>query len=342
MDDLLKDALDAARRLGLQAEVMGQQAKLGTPRADAVVRLGRGGMEADYAVELKKGLRPATLGAVLHQLERLGEQKLLIADYITPRVAATLKERRVPFLDAAGNAYIDHPGLFIWVNGQKPEAPAGGETVGRAFQPTGLQVVFALLCIPDAVNKPYRELAKLAGVAHGTVGWVIPELQKEGFVIAGKAGRGKRRLVDRKRLLTQWAELYARILRPRTVLATYYAAKLDGWEEWPLDANDALWGEEPAGALFTGHLRPGELTIYAKKVPPALIARQKLLRDPEAGHAARVTFRNRFWDFQANEIQHAVPAVLVYADLLANGDARCLDTAKLIYEGVIAGLVEQN
>jgi len=42
----------------------------------------------------------------LQQLERLGEQGLLVTDYVTPPIADTLRARRVAFLDTAGNAYL--------------------------------------------------------------------------------------------------------------------------------------------------------------------------------------------------------------------------------------------
>jgi hypothetical protein len=74
---------------------------------------------------------------------------------------------------AAGNAYIDHPPTLIWVKGERPIARAPLQPTGRAFQAGGLQVIFALLCHPGKADRPYREIAELAGVAHGTVGWVM-------------------------------------------------------------------------------------------------------------------------------------------------------------------------
>jgi len=225
---LLDAALDVARALGLTAELVQEEPALGRTRADALVRLTHGAHEALYAVEVKRTVRPATLGTVLHQLERLGQQALLVTDYVTPPMAETLRARRVPFLDVAGNAYLEHPGVLIWVKGQKPAAPLVPQALGRAFQPTGLQVVFALLCDPARINLPYRELATLAGVAHGTVGWVIPDLQQQGFVADLKGKRGTRRMFQLERLLAQWVDAYARQLRPRLLIGRYYVPTLTG------------------------------------------------------------------------------------------------------------------
>ena len=189
------------------------------------------------------------------------------------------------------------------------------------------------------VTEPYRELAAMAGVAHGTVGWVMPHLQQLGFVrnLGGK--RGTRRLFDGERLLTQWADAYVRQLRPLTLIGRYYVPAIQGWKDWPLAAHGAQWGGEPAAAKLTDYLRPGELTIYAKHLPGKLAAQQKFHNEPAPGHTAVVEVRKRFWNFPGEALHpDTVPPVLVYADLLATGDARCLETAKLVNDGYIAQL----
>lgn len=340
---LLDTAIGAARELGIVVQIVQQETQLARADADAMVRIKYGGQEALYAVEVRRALRPATLGAALLQLERLGQQAMLVTDYVTPELADELKARRIAFLDTAGNAYFEQPALLIWVKGQKPAAKLATPTVGRAFQPTGLQVLFALLCNPQAVNRPYRELATMAGVAHGTVGWVIPDLQQLGYVHDLKGKRGTRRLFEHERLLDQWADTYARVLRPRTLLGRYYVPTLEGWKDWPLAEHGALWGGEPAAAMLTDYLRPGVLTIYAEKLPGLLAARQKFMKDPAPGHTAVVEVRKRFWNFPGDpHHDNLVPPLLVYADLLATGDARCIETAKMIYEAYVARPFTEN
>jgi len=337
---LLEAALDAARAHGLKIRVVERQAKVGRVQADALVRVQHGRQEALYAAHVHPGLRLATLGVALHRLQRLGRQALLVTDYVAPALAADLKARRVAFLDAAGNAYLDQPPLLVWVKGEKPAAKPVPTHVGRAFQPTGLQVLFALLCNPNAVDKPYRELAAMAGVAHGTVGWVIPDLQRLGYVRDLKGKGATRRLIDGERLLSQWVDAYVRTLAPRTLIGRFHVAALQGWRNWPLARFDAQWGGEPAAAILTDYLRPGALTIYAEKLPAALAAKHKFLAEPAPGHTALVDLRRRFWNFPGDPRHpEAVPPLLVYADLLATGDARCIDTAKLIHGQYLARLI---
>lgn len=340
---LLDTAVEAARELGVVMEIVQREPQLGRARADALVRVKHGGQEVLYAVEVRRALHPATLGAALQQLERLGPQAMLVTDYVTPALADELKARHIAFLDTAGNAYFEQPPLLIWVKGQKLAAKPAAVTVGRAFQPTGLQVLFTLLCNPQAVNRPYRELADMAGVAHGTVGWVMPDLQQLGFVRDLKGKRGTRRLFEVERLLDQWADAYARVLRPRTLLGRYYVPTLEGWKDWPLAEHGALWGAEPAAALLTDYLRPGVLTLYADKLPGLLAARMKFLKEPAPGHTAVVEVRKRFWNFPGDPAHtNVVPPLLVYADLLATGDARCIETARMVYDAYVARLFTQG
>jgi len=340
---LLDAAIEAARGLGVTVQIVQREPQLGRIRADALVRVTHGGQEVLYAVEVRRALQPATLGAALQQLERLGQQAMLVTDYITPALADELKARRIAFMDTAGNAYLEQGALLVWIKGQKLAAKPAAVTAGRAFQPTGLQVLFTLLCNPQAVNRPYRELADMAGVAHGTVGWVMPDLQQLGFVQDLKGKRGTRRLFELERLLDEWATTYARVLRPRTLLGRYYVPTLEGWKDWPLAEHGALWGGEPAAALLTGYLRPGEVTIYADKLPVLLAARMKFLKEPAPGHTAVVEVRKRFWNFPGDPAHNnVVPPLLVYADLLATGDARCIETAKMIYDAYVVRLFSKG
>jgi hypothetical protein len=340
---ILAVALGAAGALGLTAELVQHEPRLADGYADALVRIGRGDQTVLYTAEVVRTLWPATLGAVLVKLERLGPQALLVTDQVTPALADELKARRIPFLDTAGNAYLDQPNLYIWVKGQKaPTRPAKPE-IGRAFQPTGLQVLFALLCDPRAINRPYRDLAAMAGVAHGTVGWVIPDLQRLGFAADLKGKRGTRRLFNLEMLLDQWVTAYARVLRPRLLIGRYYIPTIEGWKDWPIAEYDATWGGEPAGALLTNYLRPGELTLYAEKLPGALAGRQRFNRDPGVGHNAAIDVRKRFWNFPGDPAHPTItPPILVYADLLATGDARCIETAKMVYDAYVTRLFKQD
>jgi hypothetical protein len=99
------------------------------------------------------------------------------------------------------------------------------------------------------------------------------------------------------------------------------------WQE------DLLTGGELAAARLTRHLRPGTATFYTQAIDPKVIV--KLVLRADAG--GNVEFRRQFWTFPGEE-PHLTPTLLVYADLLATGDARCLETAQLLRGPLLARL----
>ena len=330
--ELLETAIARARGLGITIEPEALQPKPTGCHADALVHIGRGRTARTYAAVIKKGLRPATLGATLHQLERLDQPALLVADHVTPPMAETLKAHGVAFLDAAGNAYVNQPPVLVWVKGERPQhhQPAARDT-GRAFQPGGLKVVFALLCHPEWAARPYRDIARHAGVAHGTVGGVMADLQQLRFIAEVD---GTRRLMQPERLLRQWAEGFVRTLRPKLLLGRYGADPGRKWEDLTPRDYGVLIGGELAAAKLTRNLRPGTITLYGDKVPARLLLEFRLRPDGDG----TVELVKRFWAFEPDD-EELVPLPLIYADLLITGDARCLETADLVYERILDGLV---
>jgi hypothetical protein len=325
--NLLDAVLMAAQQLGLGIDVVQLEPQLGAARADALIRVRYGDQEVLYAAEVKHGIGPTTLGAVIQQLEYLGQPALLVTNYVTPPLADALKERGIAFLDAAGNAYLKHPPLLIWVKGQRPQKLITANVTTRTFNRSGLQVIFPLLCHPEWADRTYREIAQMAGVAHGTVGWVLAELPELGFM--AKVG-GKRRLLQPERLLQQWVEAYARTLRPRLLLGRFHTDQLDWHKTLDPGKYGYVLGGEPATARLTHHLRPGTVTLYGQKVEPRLLLDHRLRPDPQG----KVEILKRFWKFD-NDDPLITPLPLIYADLLAIGDARCLETAKLFYGDII-------
>ncbi|WP_293864178.1 type IV toxin-antitoxin system AbiEi family antitoxin, partial [Steroidobacter sp.] len=302
--------------------------------ADAFLELRHAGRTLKYTAEVKRRLRPATLGAVIHQVAVHGDNALLVSDHVTPPLADQLRARGVQFIDTAGNAFLNAPPILIWVKGEKPaERLAPPRDRGRAFAATGLQVVFALLCKPEATNLSYREIARLAGVAHGTVGWIIPELQELRFI--AQVGE-QRRLMNVDRLLRQWAEGYIQTLRPKLVLGRYQAPTLEWWSAINPRKYEYMLGGEAAAGRLTKHLRPGAITVYGAKVEPRFLLDQKLSKDADG----QVEILKRFWHF--DEEKELAPIPLIYADLIQTNDARCLEAAQILHDRFIAGFERKS
>lgn len=299
---------------------------------DAIVTLGAKGMKVRFLAEVKPRLTKANL--LLALMARKPEEKLLlITDYVNPVMAEDLKEKKIAFIDAAGNAYINEPPVYVYVKGNKQleELPKRAKT--RAFQATGLKVLFAFFCKPELLNAPYREIAKAADVALGTVGWVLTDLREGGYLVdMGKRGR---RLRQKKQLVDRWVTAYPEVLRPKLIIGRYRADNDHWWKDADVRELHAWWGGEVAAAKLTRYLKPEFVTVYAKDRPEKLIIKNKLKKDPNGN----VEILDAFWEAEDKEL---APPLLIYADLIATGDARNLETARMIYEKELAGLIGEG
>ena len=86
--DLIIRAIAAARAHGVGLTLAAVEPRTGEERADAAIDLQVGDRTTRYLVAVKKGLRPATLGAALLRLQELAEKGgpvMLVADYLTPQ-----------------------------------------------------------------------------------------------------------------------------------------------------------------------------------------------------------------------------------------------------------------
>lgn len=343
--EVLARGIEALNGFGLTAERVAKP-KAGEG-ADAWLRVGRGRDRTLYAAMVRKRMALDALGPMLQPLARAKGRAILVTDYVTPTVAQRLREKGVAFVDAVGNAWIDQPGLVLWHTGNKPvRTPKAGQAV-RVFQPAGIQVVFALLCDPERVNAPVREIADLAGVAHGTAGHILDDLRRMGHVVEfgrreGARGRArKRQLLQRRRLLDLWVEAYAQVLRPRLNLLRYRplnATLPHWWKKATYHELGAWLGGEGAAEIVTRYLKPQDITIYADD-RVAFLNKHRLVVDPQGP----VILLDRFWNFVHEwEFPDLVPPVLIYADLLATGDDRCRETAGMLYDKYLAKTIETD
>jgi len=307
------------------------------PQPDAYVKLGVGKTLHEYAIEAKKHLAPANLGATLQQLAGYEGRKLIIAEYIPAPLGERLRALGVAFADAQGNAWIHEPPVLIWAVGHKADAKPRAHRAARLFQPGGLKVIFALLCVPKLIDEPLRTIADKANVALGTAAWVMEDLRTQDYVRdLGKRGRT---LTNRRKLMHLWVDAYPHQLKPKLQPRHFTAADADWWRRINLQKAGALLGGEPAGAALTNYLKPEKTTLYLKQGLATLIAQAVLLPPHDAPNVELVPV---FWNFEfKGTLPNLAPPLLVFADLLATGDDRCIETAKLIDEQYLVELTRE-
>ncbi|MGH6635647.1 MAG: type IV toxin-antitoxin system AbiEi family antitoxin [Gammaproteobacteria bacterium] len=253
---------------------------------------------------------------------------------ITPEMADHCRELHIQFIDTVGNAYLRAPELLVFVKGQRSETAEFPGTAPRAGTATALRVVFALLCRPELLNAPYREIVRAAGVALGAVGWVFFDLNARGFTIGGKRKERHRRLLETKKLFDEWITNYPIKLRPKLNPKRFHATAPDWWHNVDVTKYGALWGGEVAVDKLTRHLKPATFTLYIQREEgrdnlTQLIVANRLRVDPKGD----IEIFDAFWDFPANpNYPDIVPPILAYADLVATLDPRNLEAAKLLLE----------
>lgn len=324
---LLDEAVKALERnAAVHAEVLQRDTRRGNRRIDAHVRLRIGEIRKHLRVELKATINNTVIAQLANTLGTEKANWLLVTTYVNPEAARKLRDLELQFIDVAGNAYLNLPPTYVFIQGMKPPRHWLRNIAHKdQWTQAGVKVAFALLHDPELVNAPYRELAKRAKVALGTVAGVMTFLAHRGYILEAAAAR---RLRNQAQLLEAWAVAYAEKLRPKTLVGTFAIRGAPTALDPILKATGALWGGEPAAARLTHYLQPEVITIYAAANIAEVLVALKLVRDPDG----KCEVRRKFWQDLPGADTDLAPLVLIYADLLATGNPRNTETARQLYE----------
>ncbi|HWE50107.1 MAG TPA: type IV toxin-antitoxin system AbiEi family antitoxin [Bryobacteraceae bacterium] len=331
---ILDAAITAAgRTTGIEAHV--NPAKAGKDRAaDAIVEFEAARRKYRFGAEIKVVDRFETPAILKARNGVVREPLLLVAPYISREVGERCRQLRLPFIDTAGNAYLEGPGLLMYIVGQ-PRPVENRLNNYRALNPAGLKITFALLCQPELVCENYRRIATDAGVALGTVSADMKDLEGRGFFdLRTKPHPRHRKLLDPERMLEEWVTHYPVTLRPKLMLGRFNVSEPEHLYQLDLVRQKALWGAEPAATKLTAYLKPARFTIYTCEPVAKLVAAGRM----RAAENGNVEILEKFWKFDppAHDFPDVVPPILAYADLLASHDDRNAEVARMIYEERIA------
>jgi hypothetical protein len=251
---------------------------------------------------------------------------LLVAPYITREVAEHCRQLRLPFIDTAGNAYLEAAGLLVYVVGQaRPVELRQGNF--RALKPAGLKLTFTLLCRPRLLHENYRNIAA-SGVALGTVGADMKDLEARGF-FSLETHPHRRKLLDPQRTVQEWVT--------QSSIWGRFRAGPERLQHTALAPLNAYLGWRTCGRK-TNALSQVRAFHYLHTEPIAKLVAAGRMRAEVGGN---VEILEKFWNFPTepmdnNGVPDVVPPILVYADLLATNDGRNAEAARMIYEQRIA------
>ncbi len=280
--------------------------------------------------EIKGELRAHQLPRILAQAQEF-DPMMVVATRIFPNIKDELRKNHIAYLEANGNIYLKWNGKLVWIETQKPIQTAK-ETGNRAFTKTGTKVLFHFLLDENLINRPYREIAKTAGVGLGNMNYIIQGLMETGFLIRLKEDQYK--LNNKKELLEKWVRAYLERLKPNLRTGTFRFINeqdYNKWDQLQLKQGKTFWGGEAAGDLLTNYLKPGELTLYTNETKTDFVKNYRMVPD-ENGN---IKVYKKFWN-EEEEIKPVigkpiVPPLLAYADLIHHNDRRCVETAQKIY-----------
>ncbi len=298
-----------------------------------------------YLVEEKRHLRHQDAGVIVDQLQRRRatlpaenreDRILLLAPHVRAQQAAVFERADIDYLDLAGNAHLNAPGLFVHIEGHRPAKEAAAAP-GRP-QKGWVKAVMALLIRPDLAAAPYRTLAEQAGVALGTVAGCMTDLAARSLLHEGKNGR---QLADRQALVALWVQAYVEALRPKLKERRFQVRA---------DARHALWerlktvlGREKVGWALTGADAAGRHTPYLRAEDTEVYAPLRVLDDPAIQKALVAQPAARGGNLLVIEPPGPLaiptemidgfpfaPDLLAYAELRYRGTGQALEAAELL------------
>jgi len=293
---------------------------------DGVLEVGYKNNTERFYVAIKKELREFQLNQIFNLAEE-NPPFLVIAENLFPKIKDELIEQGIAYIEMNGNINIETENILLRVEGKQKKL-LQPEKFGRAFTKTGLKTIFLYLTNANEINDTYREIARNAGIAIGNVKLIHEGLIENGYAL--KLNDKELKLTKKKELLEKWITAYIEKLKPTLYLGNFRFNNPDDffkWKDLNLEKTQTQWGGEGAGNIYTDYLHPEILTIYTNKNKTDIIKEYRLLPDPNGN----VIVYEKFWKDHQENI-NIVPPVIAYADLIATGNRRCIETAQIIYE----------
>ncbi|WP_296193283.1 hypothetical protein [uncultured Microbacterium sp.] len=243
---------------------------------------------------------------------------------VTPAHGRRLREAGQAYIDASGNAWIEAPGVHVHVEGRRPDVRARASTpTGWAVRPSGLQVVFALLTLPQLTTGRLADIAAAAGVSTTTTHHVMRDLAARAWI----DGDGAHRIwLDRDAAGRAW--LNGHLTRPPAPAGQYVVHGVEPRQWATLLADTAAPGWLSGAAALEADgagLQADVATVYAPT--PFTPSKGVRLARPRLGEPPNLIVRAPWWTPDAYASGLA-PRLLACADALGSGDPRAAATAR--------------
>lgn len=301
--------------------------------SDGPVTLSSGNFDQTYTVFAQPWAPQKDISALIAQIKSESSKAILFADFVNPVMAERLRQRSIPFVDCAGNLFIRNNKNNFYVKGKKASHLRSKRVRGRAFNPAGLKLIFAIFNQPKILQASYREISQQVNIALGSVGPAIDDLYESGYILDD----GQRRLVNKKRLFERWVDGYLEKLRPKQILACYKSDDDNWWKKAEPTKFDGLWGGEVIIAQSTPFMIPETTTLYFSTEEKGRdFASYFGLQHDDDGD---ICIYKTFWS-SSNTAESGISPMIIYADIVDSINPGSWDVAKTFYGEAVAELLQ--
>ncbi len=301
-----------------------------------------GVLESEYLVQsllviVQTWAPQKDLNTLISQIKSLPGKAILFADFVNPVMAEKLRKRSIAFVDCAGNLSIKNHSFNEYVKGKKLSKLRSQRVRGRAFNPAGLKLIFALFNQPRFLNSSYRDISNKVNIALGSVGPVMDDLYSSGYILDD----GERRLVNKKRLFERWVDGYLEKLRPKQILTCYTSEDKNWWKNAEPQKFHGLWGGEVIIARPTPFMIPEIITLYfSSETKHKDFAEHYGLKQDDEGE---ICVYKSFWSpiYAGDNNIDGINPMIIYADIVDSINPGSWDVAKTFYGESIAQLLKE-
>jgi hypothetical protein len=301
------------------------------------VTLHGGDSGEQYTVFVQAWAPQKDINALITQIKSLPGKVILFADFVNPVMAEKFRQRSIAFVDCAGNMSIKDKPFNIFVKGKKISRLSEKRVRGRAFNPAGLKLIFAIFNQPKFLHASYREISNKVNIALGSVGPVFNDLYASGYILDDG---GERRLVNKKRLFERWVDGYLEKLRPKQIMACYTSGDENWWKNADPVEFQGLWGGEVIIAKSTPYMMPETISLYfSSSVKQKSFADHYGLRKDDEGE---ICIYKSFWSpkYAGDDNPDGISPMIVYADIVDSINPGSWDVAKTFYGEAVAHLLQ--
>lgn len=292
------------------------------------------GTLALLAVEFKSHLSHGIIDHLVARARQAAEPVLILAPHIGAGIGTKLAEAGINYLDRHGNCHLALGTLYLHVEGRTGSPQPTSE---KGLRSPGYQVLFAYLAEPALLDAPIRTVAEAAGVSRKPPSEVRQRLIDDAYVI--ETASGCRWLQHRKDdALNLWLRGYEASVRPSLVWGTYRTKENPDELEKRITTSfptlgipDFRWGGTTAGFRLSKHYRGPRTTVHVHSTPGDLRNRLRAVTDPHGNLVVMDAFGSLNWRPETETVH----PLLVYSEMLREGDERAREAAEELFEEVI-------